>query len=233
MKKFAFQCSVFLPFFLTSFFLLLPNVRADTSFTITDSQLSFLNDLDSLKSIAIASSEYNDKGPYYLILKKDNNYIVNFRSSYSSSDICFNRYNILFQTKRMYYFYSSDLSHIYQGGYLSEENPFSSSFVYIYSNFPLSICVNGSSTFTFNNGNNTFSISYPTDSVFPSLYDLNSIWNSSPSSDNTPILTNFYSVAGSKIGWLGEQIVSNYIYLSIIGVFILIFLIEFIRRYFL
>lgn len=44
-------------------------------------------------------------------------------------------------------------------------------------------------------------------------------------------ISNFYTICIEKIKYLGEQIVSNYIYLSMVVVLILIFVIELIRRW--
>ena len=50
--------------------------------------------------------------------------------------------------------------------------------------------------------------------------------------DNTPLLTSFYSTVIDRVSFLAEEISDNYIYLSIFGIFILIFFIELIRRRF-
>ena len=98
------------------------------------------------------------------------------------------------------------------------------------SNFIPSIYSNISNEYVMHYGNEVYKISYNDQSFIPTLYNL-SLANSPVEVDDTPVLTSFYSTIIDKIGWFGEKIINNYVYLSIIGVFIIIFIIEFIRRY--
>lgn len=52
-----------------------------------------------------------------------------------------------------------------------------------------------------------------------------------PHKSEKQIIANFYTICIDKLGYLGEQIVSNYVYLSMIVVLILVFIIELIRRW--
>lgn len=54
-----------------------------------------------------------------------------------------------------------------------------------------------------------------------------------PHQEEIEKVDSFYTLCIEKLGYLGEKIVSNYIYLSIFGIFILIIIFELIRRRFL
>lgn len=75
------------------------------------------------------------------------------------------------------------------------------------------------------------------DSSLKTLYDLKIIYDQSIK-DPTLIhkeeminISNFYTICINKLVYLGEQITSNYIYLSMLVILILIFIIELIRRW--
>ena len=245
MKKFAFQCSIFLPFILTSFFLLLPNVRAEeyTYYTSEDVIEFYSNYSSSLISLAESNFDsINSSYHNYVIL-----YVPNSSSPvrivyYSNENpLRWNSTVFDLQEARIAYLctYSSDLSPLSscsQQSYYRIRSIYSLSFPIVSSyniSIPSSSC---SDTFNIVFLNNTYSFGGENDcSYIPTISFLYEYFNLTPPtpSDNTPILTTFYSTVGSKIGWLGEQIMSSYVYIAIFGVFILIFIIELLRRYFL
>lgn len=65
------------------------------------------------------------------------------------------------------------------------------------------------------------------------LYDIYNLGINPPDPHESEkeVIANFYTICIDKLGYLGEQIVSNYVYLSMIVVLILIFIIELIRRW--
>ena len=243
MKKF----SIFLPVLMASFFLLLPNVRAEEiTINITDDMFSKLTNfesyIDTANSFCINNNniscdyfiryhdDYSYPNSYFLINNSSSSPKVyldggKLRANNATQKFVFDSPTSLNTTSSFYN--SSDWQMFqYDSGSIR---------LFLYSSFDLPFRTIDNNTYIFTDGINSYSVVNDGSNYCPTLYDLYNEWHSAPPTppDNTPILTNFYSVAGSKIGWLGEQIVSNYIYLSIIGVFILIFLIEFIRRYFL
>lgn len=68
---------------------------------------------------------------------------------------------------------------------------------------------------------------------FYTLYDIYNLGINPPDPHESEkqVIANFYTVCIDKLGYLGEQIVSNYVYLSMIVVLILVFIIELIRRW--
>ncbi len=65
------------------------------------------------------------------------------------------------------------------------------------------------------------------------LYDIYNLGINPPDPHESEkqVIANFYTVCIDKLVYLGEQIVSNYVYLSMIVVLILVFIIELIRRW--
>ena len=242
MKKF----SIFLPVLVASFFLLLPNVRAEEyTYTIPDDVISFTKDNLSIIKNSVENFIDNNSDIY------SSSYIIDYYpaiSDYKYSVYIFKKkYNLnriylmqhpswkltLYEDSQCdWLFLSDDFSSV---SYRQSCDNFIPQIYYyhfiLYSNFDFSY-LDSSNSFIYIFKDTQFTEPISNDLKFSTIYDMYNEYYSEPP-DNTPILTNFYSVVGSKVGWLGEQIVSNYIYLSIIGVFILIFLIEFIRRYFL
>ena len=108
-------------------------------------------------------------------------------------------------------------------------------------NYPFTL--SSPDTWTYNHRNN--SLSFSTGDRVPNLYTFYTTYygieddteEPEPVIDHThdselSIIQSFYEVSISKISYLAESISSNYVYLSIFGVFILIFVFELIfRRY--
>lgn len=106
---------------------------------------------------------------------------------------------------------------------------------YLYTNYP-NVSIRWTSSF----GDNIYNIVYNdytfsfsrnmNTSPIPSLYD---IWLSQqppPPVDNTPLLTDFYTLVLDKIVLICDFFTSSYVYLSIFVIFILYFVILLFRR---
>ena len=178
---------------------------------------------------------------YYFILRANSSYYVyvpdNFTEPYSciysgETELTFNPKPRFYRIDAVRPNFSLSFPSYTGNFYLYA---YKSSFIYLYSNFvfPVGNCSTESLTIKYgdrekvvNNGNN-----------LPSLYDLYlEINNPDPEEpepvDNTPILTDFYTTVIEKINYLCEVIVSNYIYLSIFVIILIIILFELIfRRY--
>lgn len=83
---------------------------------------------------------------------------------------------------------------------------------------PVSISVDGVNYGTYNAGD-----------IIPQMYDIYLDKYSTPP-DETPLLTSFFSLTIEKLQFITEYFSSNYIYLSIFAIFILIFFIYLIKR---
>lgn len=243
MKKF----SIFLPLFLALFFFSLPNVRAEelsgiisTEYFDYDSDNSYTD----LKNYIDNYMQQNNLSYYIIYYTMDwNNYTANFNrllaNLYSSSPF----YRFTPYDARLN-FYSNTVPSIslekdknnstvmikntaafnYLNFYISDTT-YGTTYMVIDTNIDFTYA--GSNSYTFNSSYGSYTLSNGV-----KLKGLVELANSTPP-DNTPILTNFYTTVGSKIAWLGEQFMDSYIYIAIFGVFILLFLIELLRRYFL
>lgn len=88
------------------------------------------------------------------------------------------------------------------------------------------------SSFSYTYHYNTYSYTYGVDNPLPSIYSLYNGINDNAGLKNEQLLTlnNFYSIVIEKINYLSKVIISNYIYLSIITIFILVFILKLIFR---
>ena len=245
MKNIALRRSIFLPFILTSFFLLLPNVKAEEiSGVISTEHFDYNSDnsYTDLKNYIDDYMQQNDLS-YYIIYYDSNIYTgaVNFNNiiakvydslpSYTFTDYG-NRLLLYSSTTPFKSFHKEkNNSIIYQFSNTAFNNINfwfnTDGITYRLIDTNIDFVYTGSYSYIFNSSFGSYTLSNNVN-----LKGLLEISNLTPS-DNTPILTEFYSVVGSKIGWLGEQFMDSYIYIAIFGVFIFIFLIELIRRYFL
>ena len=115
------------------------------------------------------------------------------------------------------------------------ENILSSSSVlqnYIDTNIPLQY--NGAHEYIINYNDSTYTISKG--SYIPTLYQIYLEHNKpvepdDPYEEEKNIINNFYSTTIAKIGDLATTFANNYVFILIFGIFILIFVIELIRRY--
>lgn len=83
---------------------------------------------------------------------------------------------------------------------------------------------------------NNFTLSFSRGESFLTLFDFYTEYKRNntpvdPHEEEKEVIANFYTICIEKIKYLGEQIVSNYIYLSMLVILILIFIIELIRRW--
>lgn len=250
MKKITLKFSIFLPLFLTSFFLFSFNVNADTySFNISSDDINFLK--DNLSTMVSTADNFISSDPdlshdyfivylwsnYYLFVKPstNNSYVVAYIGSTNNGPFTIN-------ANAYYGKFSSDFKEItdFNKSSLGALKAIYSKAKYFYSTYDIYFSTNTGNIYSFNYLDFSFLVNDSTNDYLPSLYNLYRTWYSDdilPSfsppepEDNTPILTNFYTTVGNKVGELAVNMSDNYVYLAIIGVFILIFLIELIRRY--
>lgn len=242
--------SLFIALFLvlsSFFFISVKEVEAyEYSF---DVDFSLINDKFFLFKEKVDQFVKEDDSKYlddYFIYYYDRNYYVIFfninNTSYydslwfRSSSSIYLKFNDKFSYVR--YSMNSNNNLIINGSKTYLFTDMYTSFVPLYSTFSIdfmsSQCGVHKFTFTYND----WSYEYLScDSSFKTLYDLKIIYDQSIK-DLTLIhkeefsnISNFYTICIEKIKYLGEQITSNYIYLSMVVVLILIFIIELIRRW--
>lgn len=219
----------------SSFFLFNIEVKADNEYVVTypDNFLELINDnFFTVREYAI--SNLDNEYPYYILLAErySNNYFIYY---YSYSDfISVGRSwfkNSSSDAKMILYYVNGRTPSVYNNNAIT----LTSDTVYLVldSNMnifydPYSLQINYLDKSYIVNSTNKFLTTYD-------IYkEVNGIGEET---DNThdnelSIIQSFYEVSISKISYLAESISSNYIYLSIFGVFILIFVFELIfRRY--
>lgn len=227
---------------LSSFFLFNYNVKADTySFDIIDNEFNhFTEDFYKLRELAI--SNLNEEFNHYIIVynTKSNKTMlrVYFFNSSSYAKISFSNsqgIRLFIEGNYKYYYLSGDnlIQQASGSGYnsiLCRENGTTCTFLdFLDTNFNLSYSSNSFLNISYNDLLYEISLGVHV----PSLYEiyLDSIESSDPHKQEKEVLSNFYSLIFEKIDLLSNSILSNYIYLTIIVIFILIFLIQLIRRY--
>lgn len=213
------------------FFISIKEVKADDPF-IVDLPSDVLNSIDSeFFSVRNSVIEYaNSNSLNYLLFKINNNFMIYFskKDSFTSTgrswlenksevfsyascssenlELQFgtrDNYNITYSTNHLKYLLDSTMS------------------VY-YSPYEVQINYNGKSYLV----NST--------TKFKTIYDLYLESGGEipdPHKSEKQIIANFYTICINKISLLTEKIASNYIYLSMIVVLILVFIIELIRRW--
>ena len=213
------------------FFISIKEVKADDPF-IVDLSTDVLNSIDSeFFTVRDSVIEYaNSNSLNYLLFRINDKYLIYFskKDSFTSTgrswlenksesfsyascssenlELQFgtrDNYNITYSTSNLKYLLDSTMS------------------VY-YSPYEVQINYNGKSYLV----NST--------TKFKTIYDLYLESGGEvpdPHKSEKQIIANFYTICIDKLGYLGEQIVSNYVYLSMIVVLILVFIIELIRRW--
>lgn len=105
---------------------------------------------------------------------------------------------------------------------------------FLYSNFDI-LTNNDNHTISFISDNYSKTFQLNGYDKFPTIYDMylekNNILPENLHKEEMINISNFYTICINKLVYLGEQITSNYIYLSMVVVLILIFIIELIRRW--
>lgn len=105
---------------------------------------------------------------------------------------------------------------------------FSTDNIYFYYN----VCLNSADSITYNYSDKTYEASCSTENHLFTLSELNTIWNSVPPTppDNTPLLTDFYSLIVDKLSLLTNYFYTNTYLLAIPIIPILLLILYFIRR---
>lgn len=227
-KSFIFTLFLVLSSF---FFISIKEVEAeDITFTCPEDRISLLN--EEFYSYRDKVINYANENNYYyyiyywLYAKK---YQVVFFHSDSDSFLVDSRYEF-----NSYNYNISDVKLLS----LSDTTNFSDiinmeSFSFGFSDFTLlDYSFNVFTTYEVNLVCNDKTFVFNQNNKFPSLYDFTA---SEPVIDShlgeKEVIANFYTICIEKIKYLGEQIVNNYVYLSMIVVLILVFIIELIRRW--
>lgn len=154
--------------------------------------------------------------------------------------------NLNFSETAQRYILSSDKLSLSTSGtasssfsYLYRTDKSTSNFIPLYANFDISMPLDTGSLITYKY--DTFTTTNLADGMdkFKTLYMLNEEYSSFINNDSfihqeeIDKVTNFYTMVIEKIEYLAEQIASNYILLSIIGIFIITFVFLLIFRRFL
>lgn len=168
----------------------------------------------------------------FIIVKKDLYCVYFFKDSFESINC--NIYN----NNLSCYAYHEQQGYKYYNDTFSSDGSSTSFGPYFYSDF--TNILYSTFTFIFKGSSDNLILNYANTNLqvnnldtIPLVYDLylKSSEVSDPHLEEKEVITNFYTVCIEKINYLGEQIVSNYIYLSMVVILILIFIIELIRRW--
>lgn len=230
---------------LSSFFFYSSGVKANTyDFIFNETDFDYLNDtFYKVREFAIDYANNNDC--YYYINHNTVYYLITFfkpssitEFNISSTSFGYRIYPFVDEFIYKYRYDSSSQTFISQAKISSYDNL---SFKISNSELLYTSFLDSNYDFYLNNNVINFSykdINYIIDSTnpLPTLYEI--YLNKDPSDveddihkEEKNVLSNFYSLIFEKIDLLANSILSNYIYLTIIVIFILIFLIELIRRY--
>lgn len=213
------------------FFISIKEVKAeDITFTCPEERISLLNEeFYSYRDKVINYANENNYYYYIYYWLYEKKYQVIFFHSDSDSFLANSRYEF-----HSYDYNISDVKLLS----LSDTTNFSDiinleSFGFGFSDFTLlDYSFNVFTTYEVNLVCNDKTFVFNQNNKFPSLYDFTA---SEPVIDphlgEKEVIANFYTICIDKLGYLGEQIVNNYVYLSIIVVLILVFIIELIRRW--
>ena len=209
------------------FFISIKEVKAEAFYKVNISNFDFYNDnfLEFKRKTEgyLSSTDYTYYNIYYYYnanyyyacyfnsgMGFSTSLVAELKEGYCTKDFT------SFLKERVVTYFSGNI--YYYPRYIVNSNyypKFSSSYVYIYNDF--SYEMPGGSTFIFPYD---FYLKYQENIVPPD-----------PHKSEKQIIANFYTICIDKLGYLGEQIVSNYVYLSMIVVLILVFIIELIRRW--
>ena len=234
---------IIMTLFMSSFFLFsLEDVKAYSFKKELD--FSLIDDINSLKDLLDTYIEnditysdyyiiyYDGQIKYYLFLDFS---IDNFAHS-----VTYNSYRYQYKgslksgTNLSYIYLSGSTSNAYFYFYSTANNG-----MILYQNFDLYLTsdLSSSITYTYNDFEVTYNLISGTKVM--TLYDIYEEYNSFIGNEEgihkeeLSKIESFYSVVIEKLGYLGEILVSNYIYLSVIVIFILIFVFKLIFRRFL
>ena len=219
----------------SSFLLFNIEVKADNEYVVTypDNFLDYINDnFFTVREYAI--SNLDNEYPYYILIKDvvSNDYYI----------YCYNYSDFISKGRTWFQSSSSDAKLIVYFGNGNEPKIFYNRNITYSSDYNYLILDSNMNIFydPYSLQINYLDKSYIVNSTskFLTTYDIykevNGIGEETDTSHDSElsIIQSFYEVSISKISYLAESISSNYIYLSIFGVFILIFVFELIfRRY--
>lgn len=209
---------------LSSFFFI--SIKEVEHYEINIENLDMINeDFFKLKELSeeyiSSSSEYDN-----FIIAKDDNRLYSYIFKYNNSYSCSVNTNFLLRVNNKYNIatlYNGKLNFNGSGGLLYVITlPYYSS---------LNFNLDSDSTLTLKFEDRYFEIN-PGEKLL-TYYDVykDNQYFKDPHLGEKEVIANFYTICIDKLGYLGEQIVGNYVYLSMIVVLILVFIIELIRRW--
>lgn len=228
---------------LSSFFLFNYNVKASQTYWTLDLKSSVFTGDKFLNLRNDVINYANENNFYYLIIDYSSLAVCFFNNSpnyiftketdssrFSTSVLC----DLLYSngnlsstpSKSTNYYIYNDYSDTYNNTTVIDTN-----YPYFYLDFSSDITIKASGcTYTLKSGDNLrglydYYVAKDNNCTLPT-YEA-----PDPHKEEKEVLSNFYSLIFEKIDLLANSILSNYIYLTIIVIFILIFLIELIRRY--
>lgn len=209
---------------LSSFFFI--SIKEVEAYEINIENLDMINeDFFKLKELSeeyiSSSSEYDN-----FIIAKDDNRLYSYIFKYNNSYSCNVNTNFLLRVNNKYNIatlYNGKLNFNGGGGLLYVRTlPYYSS---------LNFNLDSDSILTLKFEDRYFEIN-PGEKLL-TYYDVykDNQYFKDPHLGEKEVIANFYTICIDKLGYLGEQIVGNYVYLSMIVVLILVFIIELIRRW--
>lgn len=217
---------------LSSFFIFNSKIEAlsEYSFNITfDNINERFYKIKDLSENFLKTSDFNNFVIYFN--KNYSDYYVYFYNSDKDVVVCksFGGFKCFIQTAVDNYTFSSDSSKLTKVGstnYPSFDDPN----LFLYSSVKVSV---DDIKVNFNYGSSSYVIN-ENDNYLP-IYDLYLKVSeiSDPHKEEKEVLESFYSLCIEKLKYLAEVFVSNYIYLAIIVIFIIIFVFKLINRRFL
>lgn len=225
--------------FVSLFFFYSNGVKADTyDFTISSNAFDSINNtFFEFRDLVIQHAQENN---YYYYISSDG---ANFMAYYFADhdlNFIYNNSRITLSSLPVFY------AHIYSNGSISKYSTSSTNIIirtstyYFYDTNYLEFKYSDIEEVNINYGSCSYTL---TDGgKVRTLYDFYlASQNSCTFADEVvedihkeekEVLSNFYNLIFEKINLLANSIINNYIYLTVIGIFILIFLIYLIRRYF-
>ena len=209
---------------LSSFFFI--SIKEVKAYEINIENLDMINEeFFKLKEVSeeyiSSSSEYDN-----FIIAKDGNKLYSYIFKYNNSYSCSVNTNFLLRVNNYYkitVLYNGEL--YFNGGgnsLMVRTLPYYSS---------LNFNLDSNSTLTLKFEDRYFEIN--SGEKLLTYYDVykDNQYFKDPHLGEKEVIANFYTICIDKLGYLGEQIVGNYVYLSMIVVLILVFIIELIRRW--
>lgn len=238
MKKLLTIITLFVSSF---FFLSLEDVKAvEIDFEV---DLSLINDtfyqVKKLSDEFIESdTSYSDS---YIIFYESNLYYVHFLPLNYNSNLYYAYYDggtfymvVGSGSPKKYKYDSSSNTLISSGSFSSNYiKPYIKTY-FLFSNFTFNFRNDTSNILNYRYNDWSYSQEEISSNYFMSLYALNVEYeiNSNPHQEELEKIESFYNVIIEKLSYIGEVLVSNYMYLSIIVIFLLILVFEMIfRRY--